>query len=123
MLLTKSIKFAESLQSLVGGRLYHSKLKKDERVKTLEEFNDGLFNILIGVDALNEGVNIPDIDGAICLSGVSTELTNTQQLGRILRYQEGKRRPLFVNLYTEKTVEKNWVEEKTVKAGLKSVTK
>jgi superfamily II DNA or RNA helicase len=107
----------------VGGKLYHSKLKKDERINILREFNEGLFNILIGVDALNEGINIPDIDGAICLSGVSTELTNTQQLGRILRYQEGKRRPLFVNFFTDKTVEKNWVEDKTVKAGLKSVTK
>jgi DNA excision repair protein ERCC-3 len=123
LLLTKSIKFAEALQKEVGGELYHSKLKSKDREAVLESFKQGDFKILIAVDALNEGTNLPDVDGAICLSGVSTELTNTQQLGRVLRYKEGKNKPLFINLYTKDTIEKNWVESKTIGAGLKSVTK
>lgn len=64
------------------------------------------------VDALNEGIDVPQIDGAICLSGVSTELVATQQIGRICRYVEGKK-ALFINLYTEGTVETSWVSNKT----------
>lgn len=123
LLFTKSIKFAEALRAVVGGRVYHSKMKMKTRETTLQSFKDGEFNLLIAVDALNEGVNLPDVDGAICLSGVSTSLTNTQQTGRILRFKEGKAKPIFVNLYTRNSVEKNWVDAKTVGAGLKSVTK
>jgi superfamily II DNA or RNA helicase len=123
LLFTKSIKFAEALRSVVGGRVYHSKMKLKSREIVLQAFKNGDFNLLIAVDALNEGVNLPDVDGAICLSGVSTKLTNTQQTGRILRFKEGKMKPIFINLYTKNSVEKNWVDAKTVGAGLKSVTK
>lgn len=123
LLLTKSIQFAELLQQAVGGKVYHSKLHKKIREEVLEDFREGKFNLLIGVDALNEGVNLPDLDGVICLSGVSTELTNVQSIGRMLRFKEGKRKPIFINLYTKDTVEKNWVEQKTTHSGLKSVTK
>lgn len=115
---TKSIKFAEQLQGVVGGEVYHSKMKTQDRESVLQRFKDNEFNILIAVDALNEGVNVVDVDAAICLSGVSTELTNTQQIGRLLRQKEGKKKPIFINLYSRNTVEKGWVEKKTVGAGL-----
>jgi len=106
------------LQGVVGGGIYHSKMKTQERSDILERFKENEFNILIAVDALNEGVNVVDVDAAICLSGVSTELTNTQQIGRLLRQKEGKKRPIFINLYSRNTVEKGWVDKKTVGAGL-----
>ena len=66
------------------------------------------------MDALNEGLNVPKVFGAICASGVSVALTNFQQLGRIIRPEEGKT-PIFFNLYTENTVERSWVEKKLKK--------
>lgn len=68
--------------------------------------------MLIAVDALNAGLNIPDTDSAICVSGVSTELVAVQQSGRISRFLEGKQ-AIFINLYAEGTIEKSWVEKKT----------
>lgn len=106
------------MQGVVGGGIYHSKMKAQERTDVLSRFKENEFNILIAVDALNEGVDIVDADAAICLSGVSTELTNTQQQGRIIRPKEGKKRPIFINLYSRNTVEKGWVDKKTVGTGL-----
>lgn len=124
---TKSIAFAEELAKELGAettfaRTYHSKMTTAERAHTLKSYRMGRFNVLIAVDALNEGLSIDDVDTAICLSGVSTHLTNTQQLGRILRAKEGKK-PIFINLYSRGTVERTWVEAKTVKAGLGQYTK
>lgn len=42
---------------------------------------------------------------------------------RILRYKEGKSTPMFFNLYTKDTVEKNWVENKTIKGGFSPYTR
>lgn len=106
------------MQGVVGGKVYHSKMNTADRASVLQEFKDNVFKILISVDALNEGVDVVDVDAAICLSGVSTELTNTQQIGRLLRQKEGKKKPIFINLVSANTVEKAWVEKKTVGAGL-----
>lgn len=117
IIFNKSIKFAEQLEVAMkeeGFRcqVYHSKMKKTDREKVLKDFDESKFHYLIAVDALNAGLNIPDIDSAICVSGVSTELTNVQQLGRIVRAREGKK-ALFINLYCKDTVEETWVRSKT----------
>ena len=67
------------------------------------------------MDALNAGLNIPDTDSAICLSGVSTELVSTQQLGRTTRRTNDDKVALFINFYSKNTVEENWVKTKTAK--------
>lgn len=116
IIFTKSIKFAEELHQLIGGLLYHSKLTTKERVAVLEAFKNE--KVLISVDALNEGLNVPDADGAICVSAVSTELVQIQSLGRILRQKEGKK-ALFVNLYVPDSQEEKWVRKKI--SSLKNV--
>jgi superfamily II DNA or RNA helicase len=84
IIFTKSIAFAKSLQEYLGGNtaIYHSKLKPIERELNLIAFEQNQFNILIAVDALNEGLNVSQVEAAICAAGVSTELTNSQQLGQ-----------------------------------------
>lgn len=117
IIFNKSIKFAELTKQTLDTRqyrsgIYHSKMKKNEREQILKDFEEGKIQYLIAVDALNAGLNIPDIDAAICVSGVSTELTNIQQLGRIVRFREGKS-ALFVNLYCNDSIEETWVKNKT----------
>jgi superfamily II DNA or RNA helicase len=82
------------------------------RIKVLEDVKSGKVRILIGVDALNEGLDIPALDAGICVSGDSSTLVFIQSMGRVLRKQEGKK-ALFINLYTKDTREKTWIEEKT----------
>ncbi len=119
---TKNIEFATELQRMMpASRTYHSKMSKADRDLVLSNFRGGKFNVLIAVDALNEGLSIDEVDTALCLSGVSKQLTNVQQLGRILRAKAGKK-PIFINFYSRNTVEKTWVEAKTVKAGLGQYT-
>ena len=95
-----------------GSKVYHSKMKMEDRDKVLEDFADNKCKILICVDALNAGFNVPDADAAICVSGVSTELVAIQTRGRVSRYLEGKE-AIFINLYGEDTIEKSWVKNKT----------
>lgn len=122
LLFTKTTDFAEATsKEIKGSKVYHSKMKLEDRERVLQEFKDGLFNVLVAVDALNEGLDVQAADSAICLSGVSTQLANFQQTGRILRPKEGKK-PVFINLYTENTVEKGWVEKKTLQSGLAKFT-
>lgn len=117
IIFNKSIKFAENLSEVLAtcnfkSRVYHSKMKEAERAKVISDFEENKFDILIAVDALNAGLNIPEVDSAISVSGVSTELTNVQQLGRIIRKVDDKV-ALFINLYARGTVEENWVKTKT----------
>lgn len=93
-------------------------MKADERELVLEQFKNNDAKYLVAVDALNAGFNVPEVDSAICTSGVSTELVAVQQLGRTARYQPDKF-AIFINLYGENTVEEKWVKKKN--ANLKNV--
>lgn len=70
--------------------------------------------MILSAQALTTGYNLPQIDCGICLSGDSSELTNTQSLGRCLRYIPGKE-AMFFNLYVDGTQEKVWVTKKSDK--------
>ena len=87
-----------------------------ERQLVLEHFK--FQKIITSVEALNEGLNVPDADGAICVSAVSTELVQIQSLGRILRHKDGKQ-ALYFNLYMRDTQEEKWVRNKST--NLKNV--
>lgn len=114
ILFNKSIKFAEQLASIIPeSGIYHSQQTKVERDSILEDFRTNKIRRLIAVDALNEGLNVPDADSAICLSGVSTELTQNQTLGRVSRKSEDNKIALFINLYSKDTIEETWVRKKT----------
>lgn len=101
--------------------LYHSKMRKNEREEVITTYSNSPNGIIIAVDAITEGFNSTDANAAICLSGVSTELNNIQQIGRLLRPKEIK--PVFINFFTKDTVEEGWVETKTSKNGLKKYVK
>lgn len=72
----------------------------------------GKSNYLLGVDALNEGLDIPLLDAGISAAGDSSTLVFLQSIGRVIRKQEG-RKSLFINLYANNTREKDWVKQKT----------
>lgn len=61
-----------------------------ERVKRLRDFRTGKCNLLTCYDMLNEGVDIPDIDYIAFLRVTHSRVYFLQQLGRGLRYKEGK---------------------------------
>jgi superfamily II DNA or RNA helicase len=62
----------------------------DERAKRLRLFRVGQIKILTCYDMLNEGVDIPDVDFLVYLRVTHSRVIFLQQLGRGLRFKEGK---------------------------------
>ena len=75
-----------------------------ERKLILERFNAGTYPCLVTSKVLNEGVNVPEANIAIVLSGSGTVREHVQRLGRILRRQPDKHATLY-ELITSDTVE------------------
>lgn len=75
-----------------------------ERKQILEAFNDGTYLALVTSKVLNEGVNIPDANVAVVLSGNATIREHVQRLGRILRKRQGKEAVLY-EVVSKDTVE------------------
>ncbi len=66
-----------------------------ERVQALERFAAGTYPALSTSKVLNEGVDVPDANVGIVLSGSSSVREHVQRLGRILRRKEGKEAVLY----------------------------
>jgi superfamily II DNA or RNA helicase len=69
--------------------------KVTERSQTLARFADGTFGVVATSKVLNEGVDVPDANVAVVLSGSGSVREHVQRLGRILRPKEGKRARLY----------------------------
>ncbi|HIG56498.1 MAG TPA: ATP-dependent helicase, partial [Candidatus Handelsmanbacteria bacterium] len=75
-----------------------------ERKEILESFNKGEYLGLVASKVLNEGVNIPEANVAVVLSGSGTIREHVQRLGRILRHRQGKEAVLY-EVVSKDTVE------------------
>jgi len=62
----------------------------EERAKRLRKFRKGDIKILSCYDMLNEGVDVPDVDFLVYLRVTHSRTIFLQQLGRGLRFTEGK---------------------------------
>lgn len=74
-----------------------------ERKAILDGFRSGRFSKLATGRVLNEGVDIPDANVAIILSGSATKREFIQRLGRILRPKESE--AVLYEVVTEETTE------------------
>lgn len=61
------------------------KTAADERKAILDGFRDGSYSKLVTGRVLNEGVDVPDANVAIVVSGSSTTREYIQRLGRVIR--------------------------------------
>ena len=78
--------------------------KTKERREVLLRFNAGTFPIVATSRVLNEGVNVPEANVAIILSGSASVREHVQRLGRILRKSGDKEATLY-EVVTKGTVE------------------
>lgn len=72
---------------------HQTKLK--ERSDFLNKFRDGTYSILVTSKVLNEGVDVPEANVGIIVSGSGSVREHVQRLGRILRKREGKQAVLY----------------------------
>ncbi len=89
---------------LIPAITHQTKVK--ERHYFLEAFRSGEFPRLVSSRVLNEGVDVPEANVAIVLSGTGSVREYVQRLGRILRKGEGKLALLY-ELVTQNTSEES----------------
>lgn len=85
--------YAVSRRFLVPVISHQTKLK--ERTALLSAFASGALPVLATSRVLNEGIDVPDAQVAVILSGTGSTREHVQRLGRILRPRPGKRAVLY----------------------------
>jgi superfamily II DNA or RNA helicase len=78
--------------------------KTKERREILLRFNAGTYPIVATSRVLNEGVNVPEANVAIVLSGSGSVREHVQRLGRVLR-KAGDKEAVLYEVITRDTVE------------------
>ncbi|KCZ70867.1 DNA/RNA helicase, superfamily II [Candidatus Methanoperedens nitroreducens] len=66
-----------------------------ERNEILERFKSGIYKAVVTSKVLDEGIDVPDADVGIIISGTGSERAFVQRLGRILRKKRGKEAILY----------------------------
>lgn len=69
--------------------------KVTERSEILQRLASGQYNAVVTSKVLNEGVDVPEANVAVVISGSGSVREHVQRLGRILRPREGKRARLY----------------------------
>ena len=85
--------YAVSRRCLVPVITHQTKVR--ERSEILQRFADGTYGAVATSKVLNEGVDVPDANVAIVISGSGSVREHVQRLGRILRKREGKQATLY----------------------------
>lgn len=70
--------------------IYHSKMDESERDRTLQYFERHP-SVIISIRCLDEGIDIPIVDGALILASSTNPRQYIQRRGRVLRKAKGKR--------------------------------
>ncbi|WP_276271218.1 DEAD/DEAH box helicase family protein [Haloarcula litorea] len=76
-----------------------------ERREVLSRFREGDYSRVVTANVLDEGVDVPDANVAVVLSGSGSEREFTQRLGRVLRPKADGSRALLYELVTAETAE------------------
>jgi superfamily II DNA or RNA helicase len=79
----------------------------EERRQILERFRRGDYSRVVTANVLDEGVDVPDANVAVVLSGSGSEREFTQRLGRILRPKDDGGRAVLYEVVAEETAEEN----------------
>ncbi|WP_123621596.1 DEAD/DEAH box helicase family protein [Halorubrum sp. CSM-61] len=76
-----------------------------ERREILERFREGTYGRVVAANVLDEGVDVPDANVAVVLSGSGSEREFTQRLGRVLRPKEDGGRATLYEVVSAETAE------------------
>ncbi len=81
------------------------KTNKDERRMILDGFKKGKFKAIVSSQVLDEGIDVPDANVGIIVSGTGSSREFIQRLGRLLRPAEGKDLAVLYELVSKNTGE------------------
>lgn len=63
----------------------HSKVPAEKRSKAISKFASGLASVLVAVRTVDEGIDVPEADLAVIVSGTLTKRQRVQRIGRVVR--------------------------------------
>lgn len=93
--------------------IYHSRIAGPRRRENLRMFRKGIFDVLVCCRALDEGLNIPEVQVAIIASSSSSTRQRIQRLGRVLRPHRSKDKASVYTLFAT-GVERNRLAEEAI---------
>lgn len=70
--------------------LEHSGMAASDRAQAIDVFRGGRVDLLVTVRALDEGLDVPEAELALIVSGSRSHRQRIQRIGRILRQRDGK---------------------------------
>jgi superfamily II DNA or RNA helicase len=82
-----------------------------ERREILDRFKSGIYRAVVTSKVLDEGIDVPEADVGVILSGTGSGRAFVQRLGRILRKKEGKEAVLY-EIVSAETSEINTVKRR-----------
>lgn len=88
ILFTSTVKDAEQFKT--RSLILHSQKKKKENKAILEYFNTLPIGNITSPKALDAGVDVKGLSVGIALTCNSSQITDTQRVGRVCRFEEGK---------------------------------
>lgn len=108
MTFSETIKVCEQMTQILGGKSYHSELKKDVKQKNLKKFLDGKIKYLHTATSMDEGFDIPNLNAIIIIAGKSTDRQMKQRVGRVIRLAQNKGISVIYNLCIENSQDEKW---------------
>ena len=83
------------------------KSSKQEREDALNGFRDGRYQVLVTSKVLDEGVDVPEAELGIIVSGTGSKREFIQRLGRLLRTKPNNRNAKLIEIISSGTTEIN----------------
>lgn len=107
----KTVMFANSIPFLQKHvKTVTGEQSEKESGAIISDFNSGNINAIGSFKKLRQGITLNGVDHGIIASYYSKTYIAVQQLGRLVRYSEGKLAKLFI-IVTEGTWEEKWFTE------------
>jgi superfamily II DNA or RNA helicase len=79
----------------VEAEVITANVKVEERERIFQRVKDGITRVLLSVDCLTEGFDIPEVSCLISARPTKSLMRYVQGMGRVLRYVEGKHALIF----------------------------
>ena len=96
LIFSERIAQAEEMAAAIRRRMgnicviYHSRMTRYARERNLQAFHENRARVLVSCRCLDEGIDVPNANIGIVLSGSAVERQHIQRLGRLLRRAPGK---------------------------------
>ena len=81
------------------------KTSKDERRDVLDGFKSGRYNVVVTSKVLDEGIDVPDAEIGIVVSGTGSGRELIQRLGRLLRPKQDDKKARLIEIVSKQTRE------------------